>query len=60
MKEEVAPLLNRDVCYALPVITGNVVGPCVMWILRSNVPYFYGARLRELRLLSLVLLGLEV
>ena len=42
---------NRDVHYALRVITGNVDGPCVMWIFRGNVPYFYGA--------PLVLLGLE-
>ena len=42
---------DRDVHYALRVITGNVDGPCVMWIFRGNVPYVYGA--------SLVLLGLE-
>ena len=41
----------RDVHYALRVITGNVDGPCVMWIFHGNVPYFYGA--------SLVLLGLK-
>ena len=35
-------LETRGVHYALRVITGNVGGPCVMWIFRGNVPYYRG------------------